>query len=304
LISIVEIKDFFRGEILINELLSKYTSYRIGGPASILLLPADKNDAVCLSAYLQKNRADFLVLGNGSNVLISDKGIDGFVVNLEKGLKNIDLENGFIVAESGVMLSRFVDFSIQHNFKGVEKLSGIPGTLGGAILMNAGAYGCSISDCIKEIEVVRNAEIIFVKKEDSIFEYRNSGFKNDVIIGAKFELPIGNPAELVKMRQEYLQKRNQAQPLNYPNCGSVFKNPEGQHAARLIEEAGLKGTRIGDAQVSDKHGNFIVNVDKAKAVDIVRLINHIRKVVYDKFGIVLEPEVKLIGFEKNVLESL
>jgi UDP-N-acetylmuramate dehydrogenase len=304
LISIVDIKNNFRGEILINEPLSKYTSYRIGGPASLFLVPADKSDAVDLSVYLQLSKIEFVVIGNGTNVLVSDKGIEGMVMNLEKGLNKISKENNIVVAESGVMLARFVEFCIQNKFTGVEKLSGIPGTLGGAILMNASAFGCSISDYIIEIEVVRNGEVVPVEKDDSLFEYRNSGFKNDVILSAKFNLPAGDSVEMMKIRHEYLQKRNQKQPLNYPNCGSVFKNPVGQHAAKLIEDAGLKGLRVGDAQVSEKHGNFIVNVDKAKANDVIQLINQIRKIVFDKFGIVLEPEVKLIGFENDVLEAL
>ncbi len=304
MISISEIKDYFRGEILINEYLSKYTSYRIGGPASLLLLPADKSDAVNLSVYLQQKKTEFVVIGNGSNALVSDSGVEGIVINLERGLSKIIIESDMVVADSGVMLTRFVDFCIQNKYKGVEKLTGIPGTLGGAILMNASAYGCAISDYIKEIEVVRNGEVVFVKKEESLFEYRNSGFKNDVILSAKFELPTGNPEELMKIRQEYLQKRSQKQPLNYPNCGSIFKNPVGQHAAKLIEDAGLKGLQVGDAQISEKHGNFIINVGKAKADDVVQLINRARRTVFEKFGIVLEPEVKLIGFEKNVIEAL
>jgi UDP-N-acetylmuramate dehydrogenase len=304
LISIVDIKNNFRGEILINEPLSKYTSYRIGGPASLLLVPADKSDAVDLSVYLQRSKIEFVVIGNGTNVLVSDNGIDGIVMNLEKGLNKINKENNIVVAESGVMLARFVDFCIQNKFTGVEKLSGIPGTLGGAILMNASAFSCSISEYIIEIEVVRNGEVVTVKKSDSLFEYRNSGFKNDVILSAKFDLPAGDSDQMMKIRHEYLQKRNQKQPLNYPNCGSVFKNPAGLHAAKLIEDAGLKGLRVGDAQVSEKHGNFIVNIGKAKAIDVIQLINQVRKIVFDKFGIVLEPEVKLIGFEKDVLETL
>ena len=304
MISIVDIKNNFRGEILINEPLSKYTSYRIGGPASLFLVPADKSDAVDLSVYLQQSKIEFVVIGNGTNVLVSDKGIEGIVMNLEKGLNKISKENNFVVAESGVMLARFVDFCIQNKFTGVEKLSGIPGTLGGAILMNASAFGCSISDYIIEIEVVRNGEVVPVKKDDSLFEYRNSGFKNDVILCAKFNLPSGDSDKMMKIRHVYLQKRNQKQPLNYPSCGSVFKNPVGQHAAKLIEDAGLKGLHVGDAQVSEKHGNFIVNIGKAKANDVIQLINQIRKTVFDKFGIVLEPEVKLIGFENDVLEAL
>lgn len=304
MISIVDIKNNFRGEILINEPLSKYTSYRIGGPASLLLVPADKSDAVDLSVYLQRSKIEFVVIGNGTNVLVSDNGIDGIVMNLEKGLNKINKENNIVVAESGVMLARFVDFCIQNKFTGVEKLSGIPGTLGGAILMNASAFSCSISEYIIEIEVVRNGEVVTVKKSDSLFEYRNSGFKNDVILSAKFDLPAGDSDQMMKIRHEYLQKRNQKQPLNYPNCGSVFKNPAGLHAAKLIEDAGLKGLRVGDAQVSEKHGNFIVNIGKAKAIDVIQLINQVRKIVFDKFGIVLEPEVKLIGFEKDVLETL
>jgi UDP-N-acetylmuramate dehydrogenase len=304
LISIVDIKNNFRGEILINEPLSKYTSYRIGGPASLFLVPADKSDAVDLSVYLQRSKIEFVVIGNGTNVLVSDNGIDGIVINLEKGLNKISKENHIVVADSGVMLARFVDFCIQNKFTGVEKLSGIPGTLGGAILMNASAFSCSISDYIIEIEVVRNGEVVTVKKSDSLFEYRNSGFKNDVILSAKFDLPAGDSDQMMKIRHEYLQKRNQKQPLNYPNCGSVFKNPAGLHAAKLIEDAGLKGLRVGDAQVSEKHGNFIVNIGKAKAIEVIQLINQVRKTVFDKFGIALEPEVKLIGFEKDVLEAL
>ena len=304
MISIVDIKENFRGEILINELLSKYTSYRIGGPASLLLIPEDKTDAVNLSVYLQQNKIEFVIIGNGTNVLVSDNGIEGIVINLEKGLNNINKENNIVVAESGVMLARFVDFCIQNKFRGVEKLSGIPGTLGGAILMNASAFDCSISEFITEIEVVRNGEVIQVKKNESLFEYRNSGFKNDVILSAKFDLPTGDSDEMMKIRHEYLQKRNQKQPLNYPNCGSVFKNPAGKHAAMLIESAGLKGLQVGDAQVSEKHGNFIVNLGRAKASDVVQLMNRVRKVVFEKFGIVLEPEVKFIGFEKDVLDVL
>jgi UDP-N-acetylmuramate dehydrogenase len=304
LISIVDIKTHFRGEILINEPLSKYTSYRIGGPASLFLVPVDKSDAVDLSVYLQKNKIEFGVIGNGTNVLVSDNGVDGIVMNLEKGLNKISKEKNIVIADSGVMLARFVDFCIQNKFTGVEKLSGIPGTLGGAILMNASAFGASISDYIVEIEVVRNGDVILVKKNDSLFEYRNSGFKNDVILSAKFDLPPGDSDEMIKIRHEYLQKRNQKQPLNYPNCGSVFKNPVGHHAAKLIEDAGLKGIRVGDAQVSEKHGNFIVNIGEAKANDVIQLINKVRKIVFDKFGIVLELEVKLIGFEKDVVEAI
>ncbi|MFH2004535.1 MAG: UDP-N-acetylmuramate dehydrogenase [Bacteroidota bacterium] len=299
MISIADIKQFFKGEILVNEPLNKHTSIKIGGPADLLLLPSDKGDAINLSVYLQQNGIDYSVIGNGSNILVSDAGIREIVINFEQGLKQIKLVDGLVEVESGVMLARFVDFCIQNGKQGVEKLAGIPGTIGGAIVMNASAYKYEISDYIVDVEVVRNGKLIRVKKQDANFAYRTSAFLNDIIISAVFELPDGNIDEMQKTRIEYLQKRNLTQPLNYPNSGSVFKNPPGNYAAKLIEDAGLKGLRIGNAQISDKHANFIVNLGNAKAEDVIGLIQTCKEIVKKKFDVYLELELKLLGFGKS-----
>lgn len=304
MITLDDIKKNFRGHLALNEPLSKYTSFRIGGPADYYFEPLDKNDAVELILYLQKNQVPFIVIGNGSNLLVSDDGIRGAVINFESGLNKVCLEGDTIVAEAGVRLARFVEFCIQHERKGVEMLAGIPGTIGGAVMMNAGAYGGEISDFLKEVEVLRDGHVIKVKKSESGFSYRRSGFQRDVILGASFLLPNGDKAEMIRIRRELLIKRNQTQPLNMPNSGSVFKNPPGTHAAKLIEEAGLKGTRRGKAMISDRHGNFIVNTGGASAHDVLELMRLAKSTVKKKFNINLEPEVKLIGFPQHVMQEM
>lgn len=304
MISIDEIKTIFKGSILVNEPMSKHTSMRVGGPADLLLTPADKGDAVNLVIYLQKNKIEHIVIGNGSNLLVSDEGVRSVVVNFSSGLNQIKYENNLVKVDSGVRLARFVDFCIHQSRGGVEKLAGIPGTIGGAILMNAGAYGSQISDFIFEIEIVRDGKLKIVKKGEANFGYRTSGFTNSAIVGASFDLPEGKMDDLMQTRAEYLQRRSQSQPLNYPNAGSIFKNPAGNYAAKLIEEAGLKGKRFGSAQVSEKHGNFIVNLGGCTANDIIQLINIVRQTVYSKNKIELIPEIKLVGFNNKVLDEL
>lgn len=214
------------------------------------------------------------------------------------------MEGERIVAEAGIRLAKFVDFCIQEGRQGVEMLAGIPGTIGGAVVMNAGAYGGEISDHLKEVEVFRDGKVVMVEKADAGFSYRQSGFSKDVVLSASFALPMGNKAELMKRRRDLLIKRNQSQPLNLPNSGSIFKNPPGSFAGKLIEEAGLKGTRRGKAQISEKHGNFIVNTGGATANDVLELIRLARTSVKNKFGITLEPEVKLLGFPDSIYKEL
>jgi len=302
-INIDDIKTFFHGRIALSEPLSKYTSFRIGGPADYYLEPADKNDVVSIISYLQKHNTPFLIIGKGSNMLVSDDGIRGAVINLEHGLTGITVEGDLVVVDAGMTLARFVDFCIQRGFQGVEMLPGIPGTIGGAIIMNAGAYGGEISDHLVDIEVLRNGHVIMVKKEDAGFEYRRSGFVEDIILGARFKLPLGDKAEVMNIRRELLLKRNRAQPVNYPNSGSMFKNPPGTFAAKLIEQSGLKGMQIGNAQISERHANFILNLGGAKAKDVLALIEHARKMVFEKFAISLELEVKLIGFSQYLTKE-
>ncbi|MCX7983801.1 MAG: UDP-N-acetylmuramate dehydrogenase [Bacteroidetes bacterium] len=296
MISMSEIQKFFRGAIRVNEPMANHTWMKVGGPADWYAEPRDREDLVALIEYLQKQGAPFVVIGRGSNILVSDAGVRGAVINVEQALQTLTKKNGKVFAEAGVRLTHFVDFCIQHELAGVEMLAGIPGTVGGAVVMNAGAYGGTISDYIAEVEVIRNGTVALVSKEQAEFSYRHSGFTNDVVLSALFLLPKGKKEELAQRRRECVLKRNQTQPLEFPNLGSMFKNPPNAYAAQLIEQAGLKGKRIGGAQVSEKHANFIVNLGNATATDVMHLVDLVQRTVYQHFGVLLELEVKLVGF--------
>ena len=298
MVSMSDIKEFFRGTILIEEQLSKYTWMRVGGSADYYVEPADKKDLIDIVDYFRQNSFSYVLLGRGSNVLVSDEGIKGAVINLESALSNIQLQGDLVLAEAGVWLQKFVDFCIQLEFAGVEMLAGIPGTIGGAVVMNAGAHGGEISDHIVDVEVLRNGQVKRIARADGEFSYRHSGFADDIVLSASFRLPKGNKEELSKRRKEFILKRNDTQPLELPNSGSMFKNPPNTYAARLIEQAGLKGKRIGNAQISEKHSNFIVNLGNAQAADILQLVELARRTVYQNSGIQLELEVKLVGFRQ------
>jgi UDP-N-acetylmuramate dehydrogenase len=240
-----------------------------------------------------------VIIGNGSNVLIRDEGYRGAAIHLDQGFADISVGDDNVVAGAGVMLSRFVDFCIQRGLRGVEMLAGIPGTLGGAIIMNAGAYGGDISSFITEVEIIREGSFKKVRKEEAGFAYRRSGLNRDIILSTSFKLPRGDEEELKNIRKELLKRRNESQPVDLPNAGCIFKNPPGDYARRLIQECGLKGLRVGGAEVSEKHANFITNQGNATANDVLVLIKVIRQRVYTQFNVKLDLEVKLIGFDSS-----
>ena len=299
MVSLSDIKRFFRGTILLDEPLSKYTWMKVGGAADYYVEPMDKNDLIEIAKYFRQNNFPFLILGRGSNVLVSDDGIRGAVINLETALAGLKMENGRVVAEAGVWLQRFVDYCIQHELVGVEMLAGIPGTIGGAVVMNAGAHGGEISEHLVDVEVFRGCDTVRVPKKDADFSYRHSAFEGDIVLSATFEMQKGNKEELSKRRRELILKRNETQPLELPNSGSMFKNPPNTYAAKLIEQAGLKGKKIGNAQISEKHSNFIVNLGGARAGEIVQLLELAKRTVYQNSGIELELEVRLFGFQQK-----
>ncbi len=298
MISITEIQKFFKGRISLNESLAGFTTFRIGGQADYYVEPADADDALKIVRYLNKQSVPFYVMGNGSNVLISDEGIRGVVINLEASFNYLRHEEGVIISGSGVKIAKFVDFCIQNGYAGVEMLAGIPATVGGALVMNAGAYGGETSTYVTEVTAIEGNDIRHLTKEQCQFKYRNSNLKGSVILEAKFALPKGDKAEISKRRKELLLSRNESQPVEIPNAGCVFKNPKDNKAAILIEQSGLKGASFGGAVVSAKHANFIVNSGNATANDVIELIKIIRRTVKEKTGIELEMEVKLIGFEE------
>jgi UDP-N-acetylmuramate dehydrogenase len=300
MVSLSDIKQFFRGYIGINEPMAKYTSMRVGGPADYYLEPADKADLVEIVKYCQSNKFPYMMVGRGSNLLVSDEGIRGAVINIEAALPHVRMEGDLVVAEAGITLAKFVDFCVQQGLAGVEMLAGIPGSIGGAIVMNAGAHGGEISDHLIEVEVFRDGSVQKIPKSEGGFAYRKSALGGDIVLSASFRLPKGNKEELLNKRRELILKRNATQPLQLPNSGSMFKNPPGHFAARLIEQAGLKGKRVGNAQISEKHANFIVNLGGAKATDVLTLIDLARRTVHQNTGILLELEVKLVGFPEDI----
>lgn len=295
----------FNGRIAISEPLQKYTTFRIGGPADIYLEPTDKQDALALVRYLRSERIQFFLMGNGSNLLVADEGIRGAVVNLEHGFSYVQAnDDGVITAGAGIRLAKFVDFCIGRGCSGAEMLAGIPGTLGGGIIMNAGAYGGEISDHLLSVVVIRGEKLVTITKQDGGFAYRTSALSDDVVLEATFSFPQGSPEEMKTIRRETMLKRNRSQPVQFPNAGSIFKNPPGDYAARLIEACGLKGRRVGNAEISELHANFIINVGGASARDVLALATIARDQVKRQFGIELELEIKPIGFPAEALAGL
>ncbi len=301
MISISEIQKVFRGTITLNVPLARYTTFRIGGEADYFVEPVDADDVVSIVKYANSKGIPFYVMGNGSNILISDEGIKGIVINLEAAFNYLKQEGGSIISGAGVKMAKFVDFCIQKGYAGVEMIAGIPATIGGALVMNAGCYGGETADHVTEVTVVKNEKIQKLKKEDCGFKYRSSNLKGTVVMEARFDLPKGIPEELNKRRKESILNRNESQPVEVPNAGCVFKNPKDNKAAILIDKCGLKGVKYGGAMVSTKHANFIVNYDNATANDVVELVKIIKRTVKEKTGIDLEMEVKLIGFEEVTL---
>jgi UDP-N-acetylmuramate dehydrogenase len=221
-------------------------------------------------------------------------------MNLETGFNKLEYTDGIVTAGAGAKMATFVDFSIRNNHKGVEMLAGIPATIGGAVWMNAGCYGGETSDHLLDVQLIRNGKYISLARVECGFRYRHSGFeKTDIILGARFQMGEGDSNEMREIKIKYLKYRNEVQPVNLPNCGSVFKNPKPQFSAELIEAAGLKATQIGGAQISPIHANFIVNLGNARAQDVISLMNIARKKVFEMTDIILEPEVQLIGFKEN-----
>lgn len=304
MIHLEDIQKATGGRIAINEPMGRYTSIRIGGPADFLLEPADRADVLGLLAFLQEREIPFFVVGKGSNILVSDEGVRGIVLHLEPGLNSVGMDGDLVSAGAGIPMARFVDFCVQNGMQGVEMLAGIPGTLGGGVWMNAGAYGGEVSDHLVDVEIIRNGKVSRITKDQVGFSYRHASLGDAVVLGARFKLPAGDRAELMRARRDLLIRRNRAQPVNMPNSGSMFKNPPGNHAAKLIDEAGLKGTVRGGAGISTLHANFIVNHGGAKARDVVELLELARATVLKRTGITLELEIKLVGFAENVYEEL
>ena len=280
-----------------NEPMSRHTTFRTGGPADLMLLPSSLSELRETLAALRAEGVRPFILGNGSNLLVSDKGIRGIVVKLGEGLDEISAQGETVVCGAGAFLTRLCVFAAENSLSGAEALYGIPGSVGGAVYMNAGAYGSEIKD------ILVSADYIDADGETGTLEgvegygYRRSPFTDSdrIITAAVFAFSNGDRAEIEAKMAEIKARRSDKQPLNYPSAGSVFKRPEGYYAAALIDRAGLKGTTVGGARVSEKHAGFIVNVGGATTADITRLIEIVKERVFKDSGVELETEVRFVG---------
>jgi UDP-N-acetylmuramate dehydrogenase len=295
----------FRGEIRRNEPLSRHTSFAIGGPADIVAYPADRNDLLALLAEIKAQGRSCFVLGGGTNLLVRDGGFRGVVINL-KSLHSIALEREYrsiggsfvvVFAEAGAFLPKLLAFTAEEGLTGLEFAAGIPGTVGGAVCMNAGTATGEIGDVIDSVTLISTeGELITKGREEMDFGYRTASIPaGHLVLDARVALRREEKDRVKARIHDLMNARKQRQPLGLPNAGSVFKNPHEESAGKLIEAAKLKGRRVGDAQVSDKHANFIVNLGKASAADVLRLMDVVIQTVLDVHGVRLEPEIKIIG---------
>ena len=302
-----EIVDTTNATISMDEPMKKHTTYGIGGPAELFVLPSDKNDLISIVQLSKKYKQTVTIIGSGSNLLISDNGIKGVVISIKHCLRTINVDIDKIYVECGTMLGKIVKESMKHDLKGLENLIGVPGTLGGALMMNAGAWGGEISENLESVELLNDKnEIEILSKSDIDFSYRSSSFGIDIILlSAIFKLKKSDKKIIQDNFDLAKSGRKNTQPLNYRSAGSVFKNPSSKHSAgMLIDQSGLKGFSVGDAKISNKHANFFVNTGDAKADDMISLIKQAKDAVKDQFNIQLDLEVRLLGFNSEEISEL
>jgi UDP-N-acetylmuramate dehydrogenase len=302
--SIETLQTITKGTFLKEEAMMKHTSYGIGGPAQAYIIPKDENDLSQILKFANQYKISTYFVGSGSNLLVSDKGINGIVITLGKAINDFRINGAEIYAESGVMLGKVVKECIKNNLSGLESLIGVPGTLGGALVMNAGAFGGEISNYLKKVTVMTmEGNKKNYKPGEIEFSYRHSTFSSEeIVISANFELIQSDAKTVAEKKSLASGGRKATQPLKFRSAGSVFKNPDEGAAGYFIDQAGLKGTKVGDAEISNHHANFFVNHGEAKASDIVKLIRLARKTVKKKFGVMLELEVKTLGFKSGTFD--
>ena len=286
-----------------EESLKNYTTFRIGGKCRALVMPSTKEEIIKVVSLLRETKTNFFVMGNGSNLLVSDEGFDGIVVSLKffKGIEVLEEDDKTFTVRvmAGELMSSVGNYLARQGVEGFEFATGIPGTIGGGVRMNAGAYGGELKDCLVNITAIaEDNTIVTLSNEELELGYRTSilAKKNYICLDACFKLSKGDSLDIMAKIKEYANSRKEKQPLNYPSAGSTFKRPEGYIAAKLIDEAGLKGLQVGGAKVSEKHAGFVVNVGGATAKDVIELTDKVKEVVKEKNGVSLELEVVKLGF--------
>lgn len=294
---IEEIKRLNIETIKEDESLSKYTTFKIGGPARVLIEAKSDEEVLKLVRLFDEMKEDYLIIGNGSNLLITDAGIERPVIVLDKNFAHIErIDEVTLYAEAGASLKSLANKALDLGLGGLEAISGIPGTVGGAVYMNAGAYGSEIKDVVTKIRYIKDDSIAELDASEANFAHRRSIFqdKGYIILGAYFKLEKKDKKDIEEEQRDYTQRRKDKQPLEYPSAGSVFKRPEGYYASKLIEDAGLKGLSVGGAMVSKKHSGFIINTGSASFDDVVTLIEKVKAIVLEKFAVSLEQEIRII----------
>lgn len=284
--------------ILMEEPMDRHTTFRAGGPAECFITVDTREQLAKVFSYLQRAGWDFCLLGNGSNLLVGDKGYRGVIIQLGEEFRKIRVDGERLTAGAGAALGQAAKEALTAGLSGMEFASGIPGTLGGAVRMNAGAYGGEMAQIVESVEVMGlDGEILTLDNETMEFGYRASSIRNRpyVVLEAVLKLAAGEKEEIAARMQELMQRRREKQPLEYPSAGSTFKRPEGHFAGKLIMDAGLRGYSVGGAQISEKHCGFIINRENATAADIARLVRETIDTVQDKLGVTLEPEVIFLG---------
>ncbi|OGP92574.1 MAG: UDP-N-acetylenolpyruvoylglucosamine reductase [Deltaproteobacteria bacterium RBG_16_47_11] len=286
-----------KGKVLFDAPMRQFTSIKLGGPAECLLFPKDVNELKKVVCFARRKKIPFFILGKGTNLIVRDKGVRGWVINLTRGMKKVIMDGETVEAEAGLPLQRLVQFSIQKGLTGLEPFFGIPGTVGGGLAMNAGAWGAELKDVLLSMTLMKEGgEIIERPRSRLRFSYRGLALPPSwIILKGRFRLKEGRREEILERVKSYSEMRKRKQPLDSPSAGSVFKNPKEGPAGKWIEEVGLKGFRIGQAMVSDRHANFIINLGKAKAEEVIHLMEFIEKKIYEEKGISLEREVKVVG---------
>lgn len=295
--AIIGLKNIAKN-VYFDEPMKKHTSFKIGGNADCLISASSEKEITDVISYCKNKNISYMVMGNGSNMLVGDKGIRGVVIKIASDMSEIRVENTTMTAQSGVLLSKLANTALKHSLTGLEFAGGIPGSLGGGVFMNAGAYGGEMCNVVESVRYINSdGEILTAGKPELDFGYRHSMFcgTDNIIVSAQMKLNEGNSEEIKAKMSDFAQRRSEKQPLSMPSAGSTFKRPEGYFAGKLIQDCGLKGYSVGGAMVSEKHSGFVVNKGGATANDVLELIKHVQKTVENKFGVWLETEVKLVG---------
>ena len=283
--------------VKIDEDMKKHTTFKAGGKAAFLVTPDSEEKVKELIRFFKENEIANYIIGNGSNLLVRDEGFDGVILEIGSKLSEVVVNENKITAQAGALLSKTANQAYKSGLSGMEFASGIPGSVGGGVAMDAGAYGGELKDIVETVTMCdENGEEITLTVDEMDFSYRHSIVqdKNYIVLSATFSLTPGEPEKILETMNDLNQRRRDKQPLEYPSAGSTFKRPEGYFAGKLIQDAGLKGYSVGGACVSEKHSGFVINKGGATATDIITLIGDVQKIVKDKFGVELEPEVKIL----------